>query len=303
MDRKAGILAMVAACTIWGLSPLYYKLLVDVPTVEVLAHRTLWSLVFFSGLLAVQGRLRTLSGALGTQRAAMATALAATMISANWFLFIFSVQVGRTTETSLGYYIYPLVAVLMGVAAFGERLSRAQWVAVGLAAAGVAVLTAGQGVAPWISLVIAGTFGLYGLVKKRLTVGPVVSVTAEVTLLAPLAAGFLLVTHARGGGVFGQDLFVSAVLMFSGVITALPLILFSRAAQKIGMATVGVLQYLNPTLQFVCAVAIFAEPFTPVHGATFGLIWTALALYSGSAFVQDRTRRRIAATSEAEPPA
>ena len=232
-EARKGILAMIGACTIWGLSPLYYKLLAHVPPLEVLAHRTLWSLVLFAGLLAVQGRLGRLRAALGSARSVGAIAFAAGMISTNWFLFIYSVQAGHVTETSLGYYMFPLVAVCLGVIAFGERLHPLQWAAVALAALAVAVLTLGLGAAPWIALTLAFTFGFYGLAKKRLSVGPVVSVTAEVAVLAPLAILWLGWLHGHGAGVFGADLATSALLVVSGGLTALPLILFSFAAQRV----------------------------------------------------------------------
>lgn len=294
---------MVLACTIWGLSPLYYKLLAHVAPLEVLSHRTLWSLVFFAGILALQGRLGRLRAALSTSRAVALIAFAALMISTNWFLFILSIQIGHATEASLGYYIFPLVAVLLGVVAFGEKLTRAQMVAVALAVLAVLTLTIGLGVPPWISLMLAGSFGLYGLVKKRLTVGPVVSVTAEVLLLAPVALiwlGWLHSGHGTGG-VYGHDLRTSGLLMVSGPLTALPLILFSFATQRVAMATIGLLQYINPTLQFLCAVLIFGEPFGPVHAAAFGLIWTALAIYSVASLRQENTRRKARMTSLADP--
>ncbi|MGR3270351.1 EamA family transporter RarD [Thalassococcus profundi] len=303
-DARAGVLAMVLACTIWGLSPIYYKLLAHVGALEVLAHRTLWSLVFFAGVLTLQRRLGRLRAALSGWRQAVVIALAALMISTNWFLFIYSTQIGRNTETSLGYYIFPLVSVLLGVVVYKERLGRAQLVAVVLATVAVLVLTVGQGVTPWISLVIAGTFGIYGLLKKGLTVGPVVSVTAEVLILAPIALGWLWWLHSGGGapedGVFGQDWTTSGLMLLSGPLTALPLILFSYASQRVTMATVGLVQYLNPTLQFICAVAIFAEPFGPLHLAAFALIWAALALYTGAAWRQERARRRVSVTSAAD---
>ena len=302
--QTQGILLMIGACSIWGLSPLYYKLLLHVPPLELLAHRTFWSLVVFAGLLAVQGRLRELRGAVGRPRPALITAVAALMITANWFLFILSVQIGQVRETSLGYYTFPLVAVLLGVVVYKERLGRAQLVAVVLATVAVLVLTVGQGVTPWISLVIAGTFGIYGLLKKGLTVGPVVSVTAEVLILAPIALGWLWWLHSGGGapedGVFGQDWTTSGLMLLTGPLTALPLILFSYASQRVTMATVGLVQYLNPTLQFICAVAIFAEPFGPLHLAAFALIWAALALYTGAAWRQERARRRVSVTSAAD---
>lgn len=298
-EAVKGFWAMVLACVVWGLSSLYYKALDHVPPLEVLSHRTLWSLVFFGAVLALQGRLGALGGAL-RGRGVLVLLFSALMISANWFVFIWSVQNGHAMQASLGYYIFPLVAVLIGVLGFGERLGRVQQAAVALAVLAVVVLTLGLGTAPWISLVLAVTFGLYGMVKKRLAVGPVVSVTAEVALLAPLAAIWLAGVHegwwseAGGatlppfGGWFGHDARTSAMLAFSGVLTGGPLMLFSFAARRVRMATVGLVQYLNPTLQFLCATLAFGEPFTPWHRAAFGLIWAALALYSWAAFRQPK---------------
>jgi chloramphenicol-sensitive protein RarD len=298
-DAARGVAAMVAACTIWGLSGLYYKLLDHVPPLEVLAHRTLWSLVFFAGVLAVQGRLAGLAAALDRPGKIARILAAALFISANWFLFIFSVQSGRATEASLGYYIFPLVAVLLGVVAFGERLTRAQAVAVALAVLAVGTLAAGEGVAPWISLALAGTFGLYGLMKKRLAVGPVTSVTAEVALLAPVALAILWSVH-REGGTFGTGLGDSLLLMLSGPLTATPLMLFAYATRRVAYATVGLVQYLNPTLQFLVAVLIFGEPFGLYDAVAFPLIWTALALYSVAALRRERAARSAARAASAE---
>lgn len=304
-EAAKGFWAMVAASTVWGLSPLYYKLLAAVPPLEVLSHRTLWSAAIFGLVLAWQGRIGELPTVL-KGRAFALTAFAAVMISTNWFLFILSIQIGRATEASLGYYIFPLVAVALGIIAFGERLRAAQGFAVLLAALAVAVLTWGLGAAPWIALALSVTFGLYGLLKKRLVAGPVLSVTAEVLVLAPLAAIWLWGLHSglwaegRPGAVFGRDPGTSLLLAFSGVLTAGPLILFSYASRRVRLATVGLVQYINPTLQFGCATLVFAEPFTRWHGAAFGLIWAALALYSGASLAQDRAARRAlsrAATS------
>ena len=301
-EATRGIAAMVAVCVIWGFSTLYYRLIAEVPPLEVLAHRTLWSALFFAGILAAQGSLAAAPRLI--LRRPRTIALAALMISANWFLFIFSVQFGHTLEASLGYYIFPLVAVALGVAVFRERLSRGQAAAVALAATAVLALTLGLGVAPWIALALAGTFGIYGLVKKRLDAGAAVSVTAEVLLLVPLAAGWLWAVHGghasemgRPGGWFGRDAATSALLAFSGVLTAVPLMLFTYASRRIGMATLGLIQYLNPTLQFLCAVTVFAQPFTRWHALAFGLIWAALALYSLEALRQDRAARSRTARS------
>ncbi len=307
MDQaRSGVVALCAACVIWGLSPLYYKLLIHVPPPELLAHRTLWSAIIFLALLAAQGRIKALGMALGSVRALWITLVSAIMISVNWGLFILSVQIDRVTETALGYYIFPLVAVLLGVIVLRETLSRAQWLAVALACVAVCVLTVGQGVAPWISLILAFTFGLYGLIKKQMAAGPVVSVTAEVLVLMPFALGWLMWLHlgrdVPSPGVFGQDIATSALLIFSGFITAFPLVLFSRGAQQVRLATVGLVQFINPTLQFLCAVLVFSEPFGVVHAVTFALIWIALALYSANALAQDKARRRMAMTSSQDTP-
>ncbi|ETX29555.1 EamA family transporter RarD [Roseivivax isoporae] len=301
-DRHVGLAAMVAACTIWGLSPLYYKLLTPVPALEVLAHRTFWSFVFFAGVLALQGRLRRIVEVLSDRRTAVTLAVSASAISVNWFLFIYSVQTGHATQASLGYYIFPLLAVLIGMAAFGERLDRTQVVAVALAALAVTALSWHLGAPPWIALLIALSFGIYGAAKKKLSAGAVTTVTTEVLLLAPLALGYLALVHAGDGPgrVYGQDWGLTGLLMLAGPLTALPLILFSHASQRLPLGTIGLLQYLNPTLQFLCATLVFREPFGWVQAAAFGMIWTALALYSGASFRKDRARRRASRSVSTE---
>ena len=295
-DAAKGVLAMVAACTVWGLSALYYKLVAHVPPLEVLAHRTIWSAAFFGIALAVQGRLAEIAAVFAGRRVLLIVAASGLLISINWLVFIHSVQVGRAVEASLGYYIFPLVAVILGRLVLGERLSPVRWAAVVLAALAVGVLTWGLGVAPWISLVLAGSFGLYGLLKQRVPVGPVVSVTTEVLLIAPLALTWLWGRHAgywddptgRAGAVFADGWRDSLLLAFSGVLTGGPLILFSYASKRLNYATQGLVQYVNPTLQFLVATLIFAEPFTRWHAMAFPLIWLALALYSLEALRRDR---------------
>lgn len=276
-DNLRGILAMILACVIWGLSPLFYALIKHVSPLEVLGWRTLWSLVFFAVVLLVQRRLRELPRALAQPRQVVIIAVASVLIAANWFLFIFSIQAGRAVESSLGYYIFPLVAVILGRIFFAETLSRAQWVAVALAGVAVAVLTFGLGVAPWISLLLAGTFGAYGVIKKQLQLGPVVSVAAEVLVLMPVALAWLVVQG------HWWDWTTMAILALSGPMTGGPLMLFSYAAKRARLSTVGLVQYLNPTLQFLVATQIFREPFTMWHAMAFPIIWGALAIYSLSA--------------------
>lgn len=285
-----GLLAMVVASTIWGLSSMFYKMLAPVPVTEILAHRTIWSLTFFLIVLSVQGRRGALWAAIRPGWGLWPIVAASLLISANWFGFIFSVQVGRALEASLGYYIFPLVAVTLGVVVFRDRLNRWQITAIGIATTGVMVLIFGLGVTPWIALFLASTFGLYGAVKKLSPLGPQVSTAAEVLVLLPVAVIWLGGIHTgswdnpgasgRTGAVFGQDWFLSLLLVLSGPMTGLPLLLFSFASKRISMVSLGLIQYLNPTLQFLVAVAVFGEIFTPWHMAAFGLIWIALALYS-----------------------
>jgi len=302
-DSVKGVFAMIAACVIWGLSPLYYKLLAHVPPLEVLSHRTIWSLVLFGAILIWQRRLADIFRLVASTRSLFIIVVASVMISVNWFVYIYSVQIGRTVESSLGYYMFPLVVVLLGVVFLHERLSIGKWMSVAIATLAVVVLTIGLGVAPWISLILAVTFGLYGLAKKWTHAGPVISVTAEVLVLAPLALLWLWGVHfdgwegfvGRAGGVFGTGLADSLILMLSGPLTAGPLILYSYAAKRVTLATIGLVQYLNPTLQFFCAVAIFGEPFTRWHTIAFVLIWIALAIYSIEALRQERAERKAAA--------
>jgi len=293
-ETGKGVLAMVGACTVWGLSPLYYKLLAHIPPLEVLAHRTGWSFLFFAAILAAQGRLREVGRAVTRRSTAWVIWAASIAISLNWFVYILSIQIGRATEASLGYFIFPLVTVVIARLGFGERLGRVQWAAVALAGLAVTLLTWGLGVPPWISLILAGSFAIYGALKKRLDLGPVVSVTAEILFFLPIGFAMLSWQHGTGQGAFGRELWDSALLIVSGPLTATPLILFSYAARRVPLATVGMLQYLNPTLQFLCAVVIFGEPLTPWHIIAFSMIWMALALYSGAALRQERLSRRAA---------
>lgn len=294
-EAGKGVLAMIAASTVWGLSPLFYKLLADIPPLEVLSYRCLWSFAFFVVVLGVQRRLPLLTRSLGDWRMLGAIGLAAILISANWFGFIFAIGDGQAVEASLGYFIYPLVAVVLGRLAFGELLAGAQWVAIVLAAAGVMALAVGLHATPWIALVLATTFAGYGVLKKRMALGPVLSVTAETAILSPAAILWIALAGTGAGG--GNDPLTHLLLMLSGPMTAIPLILFSYASRRVRMGSVGLLQYWNPTLQFLCATLIFMEPFTGWHVVSFGLIWLALAIFGVAAFRQDRAARRQASTA------
>ena len=283
-EAHKGILAVLASGLIWGFSPIYYKLLTHVPPIELLAHRVLWSVIFFVFLLGFQRRLGALRTALTTRRSVATLFLGACLIGVNWYIFIWSIQVEKATEASLGYFIFPLVAVAMGWIGFGERLSRLQNIAIALAVAAVILMTLSKGLFPWIALVIALSFSLYGYVKKTILTGPVVSVTAEVLLLVPLAVAVLYFVHREGAGSFGKAGFDTLLFIVSGPLTATPLIFFTYAARRISMATLGLSNYLNPTIQFFCAIVIFNEPINSVQFFSFAMIWLALALYSWEGF-------------------
>ncbi len=305
-----GIAAALAANLIWGLSPLFYKALAHVPTLEVLCHRTLWSVAFFGLVLFASGRLHQLGEALGNPRMFAAAAFSALMIGINWFVFIWSIQQGRAVEASLGYYIFPLVSVVFGIVFFREGLDAARLLSFGLAFFAVCVLTLGLGAIQYISVILAISFAAYVVAKKNALAGPVVSVTAEVALLAPAALLWLAGVHflgwagngLRGDGAFGRTFADSMLLVLCGPLTATPLILFSFAAQQLRLATVGLLQYVNPTLQFLVATLVFAEPFTRWHAVAFPMIWSALAIYSLAALSKERSLRSpaIKAGTESE---
>ena len=284
MNRPSqGILAILAACVIWGLSPLYYNLLTMVPPLELLAQRTLWSFLFFALVLGLQGRFSALIHALGNRGHVITLFAAACAIAVNWYFFIYSVQINRVSEASLGYFIFPLVAVVFGLIVFKEKLSALQWVAVALAVFAVLILTYGLGVAPWLALVLSLSFGTYSVLKKRLDLSPVISVTLEVMLLLPLTVPYLLIQNwpIQDSTDSWQIWFL---LMGSGPLTATPLILFSYATRRISMSTVGIMQYINPSIQFLVALLIFAEPMTDWHFGAFSIIWVAVVIYSWSGF-------------------
>ena len=299
-ETSKGLIAMVAACLIWGFSPIAFKAMTGIPPLEILAHRAVWSLLIFSAVLALQGQITALFAVLRRRDQLIPILIAGTLILTGWWIFIWAIQTGRTTETALGFYIFPLVAVLFGRVFFGEALSRTQWGAVVLVAVAVLLLTYGLGKPPWIALVLAANFAIYGAIKKRLDLGPVLSVTAEVLVLTPVALLLLWQSNLHGGGHFGGWTRETALLVFAGPLTAVPLILFSYAARRMTLTTTGLTSYINPTLQFFCAVALFGEPFTGWHIQAFVLIWTALALYSASMWRQEKARlsaRKVAAAS------
>ena len=304
-EPQKGLVAVLAANLLWGLFPLYWLQLDHVPPVEVLAHRTFWSMFIFVCWMAIRGRLHELWSVLATSRSRWRIIGAATAITGNWFFFIYAVQTGAVMEASIGYYIFPLMAVSVGFLLFRERLSPPQWFAVALASVAVLTLTVGLGVVPWLSLILASCFTFYGAFKRGVTAGPILSVTAEVSIVGPLSLIWILGVHMLGwtdftgreGGFFGQDLTTTVLFVLSGFVTAVPLMLFSYAARRITYSTIGLMQYTNPTIQFVLAVWYFGQAVTIFHMIALPLIWIGLAIYSISTIRLDRERRRAASRS------
>ncbi len=288
-ERARGLGYALAAYLAWGMLPLYFKALRAVPAVEVLAHRVVWSLVLLSALLAARGGKAAFRAAFRRDRLPI-LAVTTCLIATNWLVYIWAVQTGRVLEASLGYFVNPLVNVLLGVLFLGETLSRGQRIAVALAAAGVGVLVVRAGTFPWLSLVLALSFGLYGLLRKRAGLDAVGGLLAETALLAPPALVLLGVRAASGAGAFGGATGTSLLLAAAGPITALPLVWFTLAVHRLRLSTVGLVQYLAPTCQFLLAVLLYREPFGAAHAAAFAFIWASLALYSWDALARARWR-------------
>jgi chloramphenicol-sensitive protein RarD len=298
-EGRRGFLLGLAAYSIWGLFPLYWPLLEPAGAVELLAHRVAWSAVAMIVLVLAVRRHRELRSALASPRKLLLMTVASVVIGLNWGLFIWGVNNDHVIETSLGYFINPLVTVLMGVFLLGERLRGAQWAALGLAAVAVAALTLDYGRPPWLALALALSFGSYGLIKKTAQVGAVEGLTVETVVLLPVAIGYLAALGARGDGEFtGHGIGHMLLIMACGVVTAVPLLCFGGAATRVSLTTLGLLQYLTPSLQFVLGLVVFREPMPATRWVGFVLIWAALALFTAESLRQHRlTRLRVDASA------
>ena len=291
IDRR-GLLAAATAFTIWGVFPAYWHLLKAVPSMQIMAHRVVWSAVLVVGwLLWRQGWdwWRTIAA---RPRMLAALALSGAVIAFNWGLYIWAVNAGHVVETSLGYFINPLVTVALGVVVLRERLRRPQWIAVACAAAGVAWLTWSAGSPPWIALGLAGSFALYGLVRKLVPVDAVAGLGVESLFMFLPALAYVLWAEAGHGGGFigGWSLGTQLLLVFSGVVSAVPLVAFAYGVRRIPLSLVGLLQYIGPTLQLLLGVWFFREPFTAVHALGVGAIWLGLAIFAGEGLWRGRRR-------------
>lgn len=269
------------AFLLWGLFPIYWKGLQGVNAAELIAHRIVWSLLFLVPIVIWRGSWKDFVLAVRNPRVAGLHLLSGGLLAVNWLVYVWAVNSDRIVETALGYFLTPLINVALGVIFLKERLRAAQGAALALATAGVAILIVRHGQLPWVSLVLAVTFGSYGLLRKRSALGSLAGLTLETTLILPVALAFLAWRHADGVGALGSvGSLQTTLILCSGVITAVPLLFFAHGARLIHLATVGLLQYIAPSVQFILGVTLFAEPLPPERLWAFGFIWTALVLYS-----------------------
>lgn len=295
---KLGLWAAAGSFFIWGLFPLYWRLLSEVPPTQIMAHRIVWCAALVGGFLTLSKGPFWWRTVIAQPRLFAMLCGSALMISINWWLYIWAVNAGHIVETSFGYFINPLVSVVLGVVVLRERLSSMQWLAVAVATVGVAYLTWSFGSLPWISLTLAASFGVYGLLRKMAVVPAIDGLAIESSVLLLPAIVYLLMVESQGLGNFGHaSLGTSALLIVSGLVTALPLVLFAYGARRIPMSTTGFLQYIAPSLQLFLGVFVFHESFTHAHLIGFGFIWAALAIY----MVDSLLRARRVAIAPATP--
>lgn len=294
-DReRRGVGYGLAAYGLWGVVPLFWPLVARAGSLELLAHRVVWSLLISAGLALVL-LPRGWFGRLADRRTLLMLGLAAAVVSVNWGLYIWAVNHGQVLETSLGYYINPIFSILVGVVVLGERMAALQWVSVGLAALAVVVLTVDYGRLPWVSLVLAASFTTYGVMKKQVNGGAVETLTVESALLTPVALGYLVWLQVHGGATFATLGWGHSLLMVAtGLVTVVPLLFFAAATTRLPLSSLGVLQYLAPTLQFLLGVWYFHEDMSPGRWAGFGLVWVALMIMTGHGLHRAGARRRRA---------
>jgi chloramphenicol-sensitive protein RarD len=281
-ETRRGVAFAGAAFLFWGLSPIYWKALGAVPAGEVLAHRIVWSMVLLVAMLVARRRGRELLAAVRRRRTLATLVVTTALIAVNWYVYIWAMAAERVLEASLGYFINPLVNVLLGVVFLRERLSRPQAAAVALATVGVAVLTIEVGRVPWVALILAASFGVYGLLRKTVDAGPQVGLAIETALLTPLTLLWLGRLHSAGGGAFGGGggLVTDLLLVGAGAVTVVPLVWFTQGARLLPLSALGLIQYLAPSIQFLLAVLVYREPFTATHLAAFAVIWAGLAVFT-----------------------
>jgi chloramphenicol-sensitive protein RarD len=289
---RAGFLLGLGAYLLWGVLPLYFKALDHLLPSEIVAHRIVWSLVFLGTLVILWRRWPAIRLGLGSVRVMATLALTAVLIAGNWLVYVWAVLNGHLLEGSLGYYLNPLVNVLLGVLVLKERLTKAQTFAVVLAGTGVAVLAAGAGDAIWISLTLACSFALYGFFRKVAPVESLEGLSIETAFLAPIALGWILWLEGTGQGKLTSDPVTTILIMLAGAATAIPLLLFTAAAKRLPYSTLGFLQYIAPSIQFLIAVLLFGEELTTAHALCFGAIWAALVIFAVDGVLNGRAAAR-----------
>jgi chloramphenicol-sensitive protein RarD len=290
-STRGGYTAAISAFVIWGLFPIYLIGLLDVSAMELTAHRIVWSCVFLLAWLALLRQLHSLWSAFTRQGVPIRLAASAFFIAVNWVGFAWAVNHGHVLEVSLAYFMGPLLNILLGVFVLRERLGPAQWVAVAFAAAGVAYLTFIAGHPPWIALMVGSSFAFYGLIRKTVSIDALPGLAIETILLTPLAAAWLIWCQLTGSAAFGHmNATVDTLLLLSGVVTSVPLFLFAYGARKVPYSTIGVLQFIAPSMQFVCGLVVFKEPFEAARATGFVLIWIGLAIYAADALWRARSR-------------
>jgi chloramphenicol-sensitive protein RarD len=299
-ESRRGLLLGVAAYVLWGAFPLYWPLLEPAGTFEILAHRIIWSLVTMGLLVLVLGRASVVRGLFADRRVFRLLALAACLVTVNWATYIWGVNNGHVVETSLGYFINPLVTVLMGVFILGERLRPWQWAAMGVAGFAVVVLTLDYGRLPWVAIILAFSFGSYGLCKKQANAPAVESLTVETLVIGPVALAYVAWLAVTGGSSFGHHGVGHALLFMStGIVTAVPLVCFGGAAIRVPMVTLGLLQYLAPILQFALGILYFHEAMPTGRWVGFGLVWVALVIFTVESLRHRRQSLRLSAEAYA----
>ncbi|HEU0201494.1 MAG TPA: EamA family transporter RarD [Burkholderiaceae bacterium] len=296
-----GIAYAAAAYILWGLFPVYFKALQSVPALEILAHRMAWSLAFCALLLVATRRWTWVGDVVRKPRLLSTFVASSAIVSFNWGLYIWAVNAGHIVDASLGYFINPLVSVLFGALLLHERLRPVQWMAVGIAALGVAWLTVEAGALPWIGLALALSFGTYGLLRKTAPLGALEGLTAETTLLFPLAFGYLAWLAAQGENAFlAASPSTQWLLAAAGPVTAVPLLLFAAGARRIPLYLLGLLQYFGPSLQLIIGVWLYGEPFTATRAIGFGMIWLALVVFTLEGVLQSRRRENLVTARAAD---
>lgn len=293
LRTRQGVLFAIAAYTIWGVAPIYFKLLAAVPAAEILSHRIIWSFILVFGLILLTSRLERLKPILRHRPTMLKLALATVLLGGNWFLFIWAVNADRILDASLGYYINPLLNVAIGMAFFGERMRRMQWVAIAMAVTGVMVQIVSFGEVPWIALVLATSFSVYGGIRKRLPVDSITGLWLETLILLPIVLIYMLFfANSMAADMSQNSWSLNLLLIAAGIVTTVPLLCFTAAAQRIRYSTLGFFQYIGPSLMFVVAVWLYNEPLAMDKLVTFGIIWAALALYSIDTIIfQSRSKR------------